>query len=161
MELYKIKGALKKNKVTFIIYVVLLIITTLAFVAPISYSIVLASSEGAFDLGQCIMNIIPSMQTPFKTLINALTPPNNSMFGQIFLYFWIFYTLFFLVGVFKSAPKNEYTDIEHGSGDWSKNGEQYKVLSKNSGIVLAEENFLPLDKRGNTNVLVVGRFRFW
>ena len=28
-------------------------------------------------------------------------------------------------------------------------------------ISIAEDNYLPLDKRGNINVLVVGRFRFW
>jgi len=40
-------------------------------------------------------------------------------------------------------------------------GEQYKILDKNKGIVLAENNYLPVDKRGNVNVLVVGRIRFW
>ena len=55
--------------------------------------------------------------------------------------------------------KNEYTDIEHGSSDWAE-GEQYSVLSKKKGIVLAEKHYLPVDKRGNVNVLVVGRIRF-
>ena len=55
----------------------------------------------------------------------------------------------------------EYEDIENGSSDWCENGEQYKVLSKNKGIVLAEKNYLPLDKRGNVNVLVVRRFWCW
>ena len=36
-----------------------------------------------------------------------------------------------------------------------------KILDKNKGIVLAENNYLPVDKRGNVNVLVVGRIRFW
>ena len=36
-----------------------------------------------------------------------------------------------------------------------------KRLDKNKGIILAENNYLPVDKRGNVNVLVVGRFRFW
>lgn len=53
-------------------------------------------------------------------------------------------------------PKHRYDNIEHGSSDWSENGEQYQVLSKKSGIILAENNYLPLDKRGNVNVLVVG-----
>ena len=71
------------------------------------------------------------------------------------------FVLFFFIGFVKSAPKNEYTDIEHGSSDWSQRGEQYQVLSKNKGIILAENNYLPVDKRGNVNVLVVGRIRFW
>ena len=55
---------------------------------------------------------------------------------------------------------NNYLDIEHGSSDWAS-GEQYSVLSKNKGILLAEKHYLPVDKRGNVNVMVVGRFRFW
>ena len=64
------------------------------------------------------------------------------------------------VGIVKSMPKNEYTDIEHGSSDWAS-GEQYSVLSKKKGILLAENHYLPVDKRGNVNVLVVGRFWIW
>ena len=51
--------------------------------------------------------------------------------------------------------------MEHGSSDWSEHGEQYRILSKNKGIILAEDNYLPVDKRGNINTLIVGRFRFW
>ena len=61
----------------------------------------------------------------------------------------------------RTAPKNEYSDIENGSSDCSKHGEEYKILSKNSGIILAEDHYLPTDKKGNVNVLVVGRFRIW
>ena len=35
------------------------------------------------------------------------------------------------------------------------------VLSKKEGIILAENNYLPVDKRGNVNVLVVGRIWIW
>ena len=84
----------------------------------------------------------------------------TSNFISILIVFTIFYMIFFFIGFFKSAPKNEYSDIEHGSSDWSQRGEQYRILSKNKGIILAEDNYLPLDKRGNVNVLVVGRFRF-
>ena len=37
-----------------------------------------------------------------------------------------------------------------------KIGEQYQILNNKKGIVLAENNNLPVDKRGNVNVLVVG-----
>ena len=68
------------------------------------------------------------------------------------------YLLILTIGLVKSKPKNEYTDIEHGSSDWSEDGAQYRVLSKNKGIILAEHNYLPVDKPGNVNVLIVGRF---
>ncbi len=70
--------------------------------------------------------------------------------------FSLVYAIFFIIGIARSVPKHEYTDFEHGSSDWSKNGEQYAVLSNKKGIILAEENYLPVDKRGNVNVLVVG-----
>ena len=73
----------------------------------------------------------------------------------------IVYAIFMFVGFMRTAPKNEFTDIEQGSSDWASKGEQYKILSRNKGIILAENNYLPVDKRGNVNVLIVGRFRFW
>ena len=41
----------------------------------------------------------------------------------------------------KTKPKSEYKDIENGSSDWCKSGEQYRILSKNKGIILAENNY--------------------
>ncbi len=73
----------------------------------------------------------------------------------------IIYSVFFFIGFVRSAPKNEYSDIEHGSSDWSQRGEQYQILDRSKGIILAEDNYLPVDKRGNVNVLVVGRIRIW
>ena len=57
-------------------------------------------------------------------------------------------------------PKHDYAGIENGSSDWAE-GEQYSILSRNKGILLAEKHYLPVDKRGNVKVLVVGRFRIW
>ena len=128
---YKIEGAIKKNKNAFIICLILWLILAIVFVAPVAYSSFQANASGVFSLNT-------------STLIG----------------FSIVYVIIFLVGFFKSTPKNEYTDIEHGSSDWSQKGEQYKILDKNKGIILAENNYLPVDKRGNVNVLVVGRFRF-
>ena len=59
------------------------------------------------------------------------------------------------------AHKSEYADIEHGSSDWCAPGEQYRILSKKSGIILAKDNYLPIDKTGNVNVLIVGRIWCW
>ena len=98
---------------------------------------------------------------PFGTLRKVFSEGASGTYFSTLIVVTIIYTVFFFIGVFRSAPKNEYTDIEHGSSDWSQRGEQYEVLSKNKGIILAENNYLPVDKRGNVNVLVVGRIRFW
>ena len=78
--------------------------------------------------------------------------------------FWK-YSLGFLaiviIGLVRTAPKSKYQDIEHGSSDWCEHGEQYRVLSPKKGIILSEGNYLPVDKRGNVNVLVVGRIWCW
>ncbi|MBQ3145136.1 MAG: hypothetical protein IJB90_00880 [Clostridia bacterium] len=81
-----------------------------------------------------------------------------STFWKVEGYLTVFLIICAMIGFIKSMPKNEYTDIEHGSSDWAS-GEQYSVLSKNKGILLAEKHYLPVDKRGNVNVLVVGRIR--
>ena len=77
------------------------------------------------------------------------------------LYTYLLFGIAVIVGLVRALPKHEFDDIEHGSSDWSENGEQYQVLNKNKGIVLAEKNYLPVDKRGNVNVLVVGRIWCW
>lgn len=98
--------------------------------------------------------------TEFGTMLGSLGTYFKEFFGLLWK-FTIVYAIFMFVGFVKTAPHNEYTDIEQGSSDWATKGEQYKVLSRNKGIILAENNYLPVDKRGNVNVLVVGRFRFW
>ena len=98
---------------------------------------------------------------PFQSF-GALAGYNAiGMYFKTLIGFTFFYAIIVIIGLVKSAPKNEYADIEHGSSDWSQNGEQYQVLNKNKGIILAEDNYLPVDKRGNVNVLVVGRIRIW
>ncbi len=88
---------------------------------------------------------------------NVFTLPGGgaALFKHI-LIFSLFYFSVVGVGLWRSRRKTEYSGKEHGSSDWSKGGEQYKVLSRNSGLILAEENYLPLDKKGNLNVLIVG-----
>lgn len=158
---YKIKGAIKKNKSTFIICAILWLVLTIVFVAPVSYTAFEASIDGEFLPGIFLDKIFTNIMNPFGTLGKIFTEGAIHNFGSTLMGFSILYLIFFFIGFFKSAPKNEYTDIEHGSSDWSQGGEQYKILNKNKGIILAQNNYLPVDKRGNVNVLVVGRFRFW
>lgn len=158
---YKIEGAIRRNRTTFIVCLILWLFLAIVFVAPFSYSVFQASIEGAFQLDIFIEKIVTNITNPFETIGGIISQGAIKDFTSFLLGFTIFYLVVFFIGFAKSAPKNEYSDIEHGSSDWSQRGEQYQVLSKNKGIILAENNHLPLDKRGNVNVLVVGRFRFW
>ena len=158
---YKIEGAIKKNKKSFIICAILWLLLVIVFVAPFSYSVFEANTTGQFDLAMFIEILPNNITNPFGTLASLFANGAANNFISSLLVFTVAYLVVFFIGFSKSVPKNEYTDIEHGSSDWSQRGEQYQILSKNKGIILAEDNYLPLDKRGNVNVLVVGRFRFW
>ena len=100
------------------------------------------------------------LRNPFSSVAKCFTD-YFAAYMYTCKWFILFYTGFVLIGIIKAFPKHEYENIENGSSDWSENGEQYKVLSKNKGIILAEKNYLPTDKRGNVNVLVVRRVWCW
>ena len=157
---YKVSKTLKDNKKSIIIIAILWIFFAIVFVAPIGYSIGLANQNGTFDFDIFLENVFTELVS-FTSITKVLSAEYIGYFGKTLLYFSIIYIILALIGLFKSRPKNEYTDIEHGSSDWSEGGEQYRILSKNKGIILSKHNYLPIDKRGNVNVLVVGRFWFW
>lgn len=157
---YKASKTLKDNKTSLIIIAVLWVILSIVLVAPIGYSIGLANSRGAFNFEIFLENVFTELAS-FSSITKVLNAQYIGYFGKTLLYFTILYLIFTFIGLFKSKPKHQYTDIEHGSSDWSEGGEQYSILSKNKGIILSKHNFLPTNKRGNVNVLVVGRIRFW
>ena len=158
---YKIEGAIKRNRKNFIIFAILWIFIAIVFVSPFAYSSHMAGLNGKLEMETFVKTFTESIMHPISTLGNIFSSGASGSFFSDLLIVTIFYSVFFFIGFVKSAPKNEFTDIEHGSSDWSQREEQYQILSRNKGIILAEDNYLPVDKRGNVNVLVVGRFRFW
>lgn len=158
---YKIEGAIKRNRKNFIIFAILWIFLAIVFVSPFAYSFYIAGLQGKFNLEVFFQTLGTSILSPLETFGNVFEVGAGGSFFSSLLVVTIFYSVFFFIGFVRSAPKNEYSDIEHGSSDWSQRGEQYQILNRNKGIILAEDNHLPVDKRGNVNVLVVGRIRFW
>lgn len=158
---YKIAGAIKKNRKNFIIFLILWFLIAIVFVVPFAHSSYVAGLQGKFEVQVFFDTFGNSMGNPFGTIGKILEEGSIETYFSSLLVITIVYSIFFFIGFVRSAPKNEYTDIEHGSSDWSQRGEQYQILNRNKGIILAENNYLPVDKRGNVNVLVVGRFRFW
>ena len=159
---YKIKYALQKSKEVFIISIVLWIIISIGLIMPVTKGIIDAKNEeNKFDINVFITSFGENYANIFETIKSTFGKEYRMTLlkGEGYLAIAIF--LFTIIGMIKMMPENEYRDIEHGSSDWAENGEQYKILSRNKGILLAEKNYLPVDKRGNVNVLVVGRFRFW
>lgn len=158
---YKVEGAIKKNKKTFIIAIVLWIFIAIVLIPPIAYSFFGATYEGGFNFEILINIFMNFILHTFKAFQGLIKYGGMGTYFKTLIIFTFFYSIFAIIGLIRTAPKNEYDDIEHGSSDWSQNGEQYQILSRNKGIILAEDNYLPVDKRGNVNVLVVGRIRFW
>ena len=157
----KIKHALKKSKAVFIMIIILWIVLSIVFIAPIAVSTVEAEIDGVFNQDKFFNTLWDNFSNVSGNLGKIFKPAYiNSYFkGELYLVIVLMFCA--AIGIIKSLPKHEYTDIEHGSSDWASGGEQYKVLSPKKGILLAEKNYLPVDKRGNVNVLVVGRFWFW
>ena len=153
---YKIESALKKGRVVIIIAIILWLLMAILVIMPFTCAMHQMEILGGFDSGQFTRVFSMTASSPgtgFQVLIQYGLFGNylKNLFG-----FSLIYSIFVVVGFIRLMPKHRYDDIEHGSSDWSEHGEQYQVLSKKSGIILAEHNYLPLDKRGNVNVLVVG-----
>ena len=158
---YKVQGAINKSKKYYIIYGILWLFCVIVFIMPAGAAIAEANVGEIFDFNIFLDNFFTYATKPFSSLGKVFTPTYISSFIEILWKFTFIYLIIAIIGIIRNAPKNEYDDIEHGSSDWSKNGEQYKILSNKKGIILGENNYLPVDKRGNVNVLVVGRIRFW
>ena len=151
---YKVEGALRKNKKYFILFGILWLFIAIVLIVPLvaAYNLPAPAESSLGAMGV----FVDTMKNPFKGLAEIALNGYMGAYIKSLVVFSIIFAIFFIIGVARSAPKNEYTDFEHGSSDWSKNGEQYAVLSNKKGIILAENNYLPVDKRGNVNVLVVG-----
>ena len=150
---YKVEGAIRKNKKYFILFGILWLFIAIVLIVPVTVGYNTAVQQDGTD---GITAFVETMKNPFSGFTTMASNNWMGIYLKNLVIFSIIFAIFFIVGIARSAPKNEYTDFEHGSSDWSKNGEQYTVLSNKKGIVLAENNYLPVDKRGNVNVLVVG-----
>jgi len=157
---YKVEKVLKDSKKYLIIFIILWLVIDIVLIAPIAVAIASSTVNGKLNFNMFLEQFIAEISS-FKSITKVFNSNIIGTFGKSTLWMTIIGLVFFVIGLVKSKPKNEFTDIEHGSSDWSEGGEQYKILSKKKGIILAENNYLPVDKRGNVNVLVVGRFWFW
>ena len=152
----KIKKVIERNKVAFILVTILWVALAITFIMPVTCGSYAATRSGGFDMdaffnyfSRAVANIGDGFQSMVRH--NLLFTYLKNLLGLTLLYI-----LVIVVGIIRTMPKHRYDDIEHGSSDWSSHGEQYQILNRKEGIILAENNYLPVDKRGNVNVLVVG-----
>ena len=158
----KISKGIKKIKGKLIVSFILWLILIIVFVAPTG----LAFCEAFKQVGDArwealFLTLGKYIVKPWEAIALCVVGESNGYFWATLWRFTVVYLFAVIVGISKALPKHEYDGIENGSSDWCTNGEQYKVLSNKEGIILAEKNYLPVDKRGNVNVLVVGRIWCW
>ena len=161
----KIIGKIKDNKkyliLGLVLWIILIIVLVLPFTVAKEVATIRAVKQGKDFLSEFITVYGEAVGAPGSSIKYIF---QGSVVGKFFSNLFvttIIYLIIFIIGIIRSKPKHQYVGSEHGSSDWSEHGEQYKILSKNKGILLAENNYLPIDKIGNVNVLVVGRFWFW
>lgn len=158
----KISRAIKKIKGKLIVSGILWLVLIIVFVAPMGVAFHNALSGVTENRWETLFTDIGAyIVKPFSALGLCLSGETEGMFWSVLWKFTLFYICAVTIGIARAVPKHEFDGIENGSSDWCVNGEQYSILSNKEGIILAEKNYLPVDKRGNVNVLVVGRFRFW
>ena len=151
----KFKSFMHRLKKNMLVYIVVWLIFAILLVPPVTYTLTEAALNGMKGLEALTYNLVG----------NAAKLPITEVFSEPYVgdyvrgleYFTVIYVLILMYGIYKTLPKSEYDKIEHGSSDWCESGEQYKVLSKKNGLILAKDNYLPVDKPGNVNVLIVGR----
>ena len=152
----KLKKAIKKSKTKLAVVGILWIVLSIVFVAPMSISIKAAQDGDVFHFGDFLENLYSSMGNLGTSILAAFSFENIGYFFGVLLKFTVIYIIAMTIGIVKMWPKSEFDTIEHGSSDWCENGEQYQILDQKKGIILAEKNYLPVNKRGNINILVIG-----
>lgn len=152
----------EKRKKSIIIYLILWLLLAIVFVVPIA--VAYKDSSSSYDSSfspTAFTDIVANYLLDFNTRLKGFEPNYIDTTKSAIGYYSVFYGALMIVAMLKAKNTGEFHNIEHGSSDWCENGEQYKILSKNKGIILAEHNYLPVDKHGNVNVLIVGRIRCW
>lgn len=156
----KVSKAIKKIKSKLIVSFILWLILVIVFVAPFAISLHDALiAEGSSRWEVLFTTLGEQIVKPIESILLCLGGETEGYFMATLWRFSLVYAVAVTVGIAKAMPKHEFDGIENGSSDWCENGEQYSILSNRQGIILAEKNYLPVDKRGNVNVLVVGRIR--
>jgi len=85
---------------------------------------------------------------------------NIGIFFENLKSFSVVYLVATFALLFFTKEDSEYQNVEHGSAGWAENGEEYSVLSKKEGFILADKHFLPMipdpPQAKNGNILVIG-----
>ena len=144
---YKIEKVLKKSRPVFIVIIILWVVASIVFIPPFTVSKVEATTNGVFQFGDFVESLVSNIGDVGGNFSKSLSGNYIGTYFHAQFYLIIFLLFAAIIGMFRTMPRHEYTDIEHGSSDWCEKGEQYTILSPKKGILLAEKHYLPVDKR--------------
>lgn len=117
----KMQNMAKNLKKHYIFFIIVWLIFAILFVAPIAIAIARTVSGGAdFILMKFIEYSIAEISS-FTGITRVFTSEYLPFWGKTMLFYTLAYIVLIMIGVYKAAPKHEYTNIEHGSSDWSEN----------------------------------------
>lgn len=149
-----IKGILKKQKKRYAFYAI--IIGVFAVFIGGSFSATYAQYiRGDINIIQSVYKLVTNI--PFFIVEIVKDPVARAVFLKAFLVCGFIAFGFAVVFEVKNYwLKGEYEGTEHGSSGWA-DGEQYEILNRHEGIILAQDNYLTTDNRFiNKNVLIIG-----
>lgn len=157
------KKFLRKLKREAMPFFILFIVFDIVVMGAFNYAI---SKTPKDDFTALVSNLMEGIKLKF--FIGIFT----DFVGFINLTIWTFaaFVVMFIAWKIKNMKNSEYQDIENGSSDWSKDGEEFdkledgsEVLNKKGGFILSKKHYLGTDLKKvkiNKNVLVIGRIRF-
>jgi len=149
-----IKGIMKKKDKRFKFYAILILLIAI-FVGG-SYAGTYAQwKRGDINIIQFIPKMIPNIIFFIPELFKDAIA--RSAFLKSFCTCGIIGLIIAVCYEIKNfVIKGDYEGVEHGSSGWA-DGEQYEILNKHEGIILAKDHYLTTDNRFiNKNVLIIG-----
>lgn len=150
----------EKKKAIFIVLGIVYVLLALFVVsAYVRTDLDLIANEvkkgGALILVDALQNHISDIGGNFSACFS-----NIAVYGSALKNFTLFYWIVGILFAIFMKQGSEYEKIEHGSAGWSENGEEYEVLSRKEGFILADKHFLPVlpdpPQAKNGNILVIG-----
>lgn len=109
---------------------VLLALFLVTAITRVSYEI--SMGEASEYAGKAEIDIFQNIISQVWENILVSFGNGNNIYREHLKIFAIIFAIFTIFIMIKKSSKNEYDKIEHGSGDWCKNGEEYRVLSNKS-----------------------------
>lgn len=156
---------LRKLKREAMPFIILYIIFDLVIIGSLNYALVNLNSE---DVTSIFGNFMEAIKT-FKFIPGIFSDFIN--FLNLSAWTLAAFVVMFIAWKIKNGKDYEYQDIENGSSDWAKGGEEYdklpdgsEILNKKQGFILSKNHYLGTDLKKvkvNKNILVVGRIWFW